>query len=178
MLVECWTSVADGGPTLNQHWFNVSCLLGRTLRCQGGCTNGLWYSIPVQSYHKYTMLRLLVILTLKVLNKILLNQEKKGFLSPAHEIGYCHHHVWSCSHASVCLYFVSGWYLETFNRIAFILLLYWWPRGYVLFTLNIVSPTVICFIKSLFVSCIFDIHDIIMLIKVWVTSKYLQFYWR
>ena len=23
-----WTSVADGGPTLNQHCFNVSCLLG------------------------------------------------------------------------------------------------------------------------------------------------------
>ena len=29
MLVYCWASVADGGPTLKQHWFNVSFLLGR-----------------------------------------------------------------------------------------------------------------------------------------------------
>ena len=28
MLVLGWTSVADGGPELDQHWFNVSCLLG------------------------------------------------------------------------------------------------------------------------------------------------------
>ena len=28
MLVQCWADVVDGGPTLNQHWFNVSCLLG------------------------------------------------------------------------------------------------------------------------------------------------------
>ena len=28
----CWASVADGGPTLNQHsCFNVSCLLGNTV---------------------------------------------------------------------------------------------------------------------------------------------------
>ena len=28
MLVYCWASVVDDGPTLNQHWLNVSCLLG------------------------------------------------------------------------------------------------------------------------------------------------------
>ena len=28
MLVQCWTSVCDAGPTLNQHWVSVSCLLG------------------------------------------------------------------------------------------------------------------------------------------------------
>ena len=28
MLFQCWSSVADGGPKLNQHWFNVLCLLG------------------------------------------------------------------------------------------------------------------------------------------------------
>ena len=27
MLFQCWTSVADGGPTSNQHYVNVSCLL-------------------------------------------------------------------------------------------------------------------------------------------------------
>ena len=27
----CWASVADGGPTLNQRWVNVSCLLGYSL---------------------------------------------------------------------------------------------------------------------------------------------------
>ena len=28
MLVECWTSVSDGGPTFDQHWVNVLCFLG------------------------------------------------------------------------------------------------------------------------------------------------------
>ena len=28
MLVLGWASVADGGPELDQHWVNVSCLLG------------------------------------------------------------------------------------------------------------------------------------------------------
>ena len=28
MLVECWASVVDAGPTLNQHWFKVLCLRG------------------------------------------------------------------------------------------------------------------------------------------------------
>ena len=28
MLVQCWSGVVDGGTTLNQHWFNASCLLG------------------------------------------------------------------------------------------------------------------------------------------------------
>ena len=27
MLVYCWASVVDGGPTINQHCFNVRCLL-------------------------------------------------------------------------------------------------------------------------------------------------------
>ena len=29
MLGQCWADVVDGGPTLSQHWFDVSCLLGR-----------------------------------------------------------------------------------------------------------------------------------------------------
>ena len=29
MLVYCWASVEDAGPTISQHWFIVSCLLGR-----------------------------------------------------------------------------------------------------------------------------------------------------
>ena len=28
ILVQCWNSVADGGPTLYQHWVGVSCGLG------------------------------------------------------------------------------------------------------------------------------------------------------
>ena len=28
MLGQCWADVVDSGPTLNQDWFNVSCLLG------------------------------------------------------------------------------------------------------------------------------------------------------
>ena len=30
-LNQCWADVEDGGPTLKQHWFNVSCLLGYLL---------------------------------------------------------------------------------------------------------------------------------------------------
>ena len=26
---QCWPAVYDVGPTLTQHWLNVSCLLGR-----------------------------------------------------------------------------------------------------------------------------------------------------
>ena len=29
LLVYCWSTVYDAGPTLNQHWFKVPCLLGR-----------------------------------------------------------------------------------------------------------------------------------------------------
>ena len=28
MLIWCWASVVDAGPTINQHWNNVTCLLG------------------------------------------------------------------------------------------------------------------------------------------------------
>ena len=31
LLVHCWASVVNGGPTLNQQWPNVSCLLGGLL---------------------------------------------------------------------------------------------------------------------------------------------------
>ena len=27
LLVECWDSVVDGGPALNQQWFDVLCML-------------------------------------------------------------------------------------------------------------------------------------------------------
>ena len=30
MLAQCWASVVDGGPTLNQHPVSVSCLLDTT----------------------------------------------------------------------------------------------------------------------------------------------------
>ena len=30
-LKQCWASLADGGPALSQHWFNVLRLLGRDL---------------------------------------------------------------------------------------------------------------------------------------------------
>ena len=35
LLVQCWSTVYDAGPTLNQQWLNVSCLLGHGL-CKGG----------------------------------------------------------------------------------------------------------------------------------------------
>ena len=30
LFVQCWSSVYDAGPTLNQQWLNGSCLLGST----------------------------------------------------------------------------------------------------------------------------------------------------
>ena len=35
MLGQCWAAVFDVGPTLTQHWFNVSCLLGRRSQRRG-----------------------------------------------------------------------------------------------------------------------------------------------
>ena len=32
MLVWCWATVFDAGPTSNQHWVNVSCLIGNRFR--------------------------------------------------------------------------------------------------------------------------------------------------
>ena len=37
MLGQCWTSVVDVGPTLPQHWLNVSCLLGMLFLVLGIC---------------------------------------------------------------------------------------------------------------------------------------------
>ena len=37
MLAPCCTSLADGGPTSCQHWFNVFCLLGCTYVCRSLC---------------------------------------------------------------------------------------------------------------------------------------------
>ena len=31
MLGSCWSSIVDDEPTLTQHWFNISCLLGHIL---------------------------------------------------------------------------------------------------------------------------------------------------
>ena len=30
--VYCWANVVDGGPTVNQRWANISCLLGHDKR--------------------------------------------------------------------------------------------------------------------------------------------------
>ena len=38
MLVQCWAVVHDAGPTLNQHWLNVSC--SPDMRLVGGYTGG------------------------------------------------------------------------------------------------------------------------------------------
>ena len=38
LLVQCWATVYDAGPTLNHQWVNGSCLLGSTAR---------WYFFPL-----------------------------------------------------------------------------------------------------------------------------------
>ena len=37
MLIYCWASVADAGPTVNQHWLNIPCLLWYHRRPIVGC---------------------------------------------------------------------------------------------------------------------------------------------
>ena len=37
MLVYCWASVADGGPTLSQNWFNVTGLTSNVGLMLGQC---------------------------------------------------------------------------------------------------------------------------------------------
>ena len=44
MLEHCCFSVADGGPTMYQHWVNVSCLLG-------ACTHNKHTQCPILLYH-------------------------------------------------------------------------------------------------------------------------------
>ena len=34
MPIYCWADVGDGGPTINRHWFKVSCLLGYSHCCR------------------------------------------------------------------------------------------------------------------------------------------------
>ena len=31
MLFQCWSTVFNAGPTLNRHWLNILCLMGRDL---------------------------------------------------------------------------------------------------------------------------------------------------
>ena len=37
LLDQYWASVVDGGPTLNQQWLNVSCLVGCPQQKSAGC---------------------------------------------------------------------------------------------------------------------------------------------
>ena len=44
VLVECWASVADHGPTFNQHRVNVPCFLGAWDRCwQSDCMATIYF---------------------------------------------------------------------------------------------------------------------------------------
>ena len=37
MLVQCWASVVDGGPTLSQHWLNVFAVFAVFARLHPPC---------------------------------------------------------------------------------------------------------------------------------------------
>ena len=45
MLVQWWPIVYDAGPTLYQHWVNVSCLLGNSPHNSARKQLGLKYSL-------------------------------------------------------------------------------------------------------------------------------------
>ena len=38
MLVRCWSTVYDAGPTLNKHWVNLLCLLCCVVKAVHDCT--------------------------------------------------------------------------------------------------------------------------------------------
>ena len=61
MLAQCWSTVYDGGSTLSQHWFNVSCLMGNMpwwpIEClvikapqAEGCRSCRWLYCLVQEF--------------------------------------------------------------------------------------------------------------------------------
>ena len=51
-LVWCWATIADGGPTLPQHWCNASCSLGAIMRYSGWISRTLRALAP--SFEKRT----------------------------------------------------------------------------------------------------------------------------
>ena len=48
MSFYCWASVADNGPTLKQHWLNVSCLLGHNINI---ITHDIFCFFPADKIH-------------------------------------------------------------------------------------------------------------------------------
>ena len=63
MLVQCWASVADVGPTLIQHWISVSC----------------WGALPPSPQYLHTQYRLRVGPT-----SVMLSQHVAGIVPPLH----------------------------------------------------------------------------------------------
>ena len=55
MVVWCWISVTDGGPTSTQHCFNVSCLLGYWNPCQVEMRRIKLTGLHWRIYPKYTI---------------------------------------------------------------------------------------------------------------------------
>ena len=51
MLVQCWTSVEDDGPTLYQHWLNVSCLLGRDAEAAAAAAGSIILKLTKSHLH-------------------------------------------------------------------------------------------------------------------------------
>ena len=64
MLVYRWSSVVDGGPTVNQHWFNVFCLLGQSTLIHLLIT-GLDYTRVLFSFYQHVKYQLLNMLKIK-----------------------------------------------------------------------------------------------------------------
>ena len=100
MLLWCWASVADGGPTLQQHWVSVLCLLGA--RCTFVAINlSLLRDLGAESNAAQPWNTFLFILHLYNLT----------FLSPAHEVGAGDIVITMSGRAAVRPCFVSGRYL-------------------------------------------------------------------
>ena len=51
-MTQCWVSVAEGGPTSDQHWINVFCLLYHNVSTQCWCNVGQPSVTLAQHYTK------------------------------------------------------------------------------------------------------------------------------
>ena len=53
MLFQCWPAVNDGGPTLNQPWVSVSCLLGTHYHSFHQCGGVRGTSVTDNAVHRH-----------------------------------------------------------------------------------------------------------------------------
>ena len=100
MLVWCWASVIDSGPTSTHHWFYVLCFLGRGRDNIGGIINPTWCSRLVKDWIDETISLITlspcpsrVMFSIKFLSKLGLDDRSRQVWPPG--LGSHLRQVWS-----------------------------------------------------------------------------------